>query len=118
MFASRTRSVRRDLTEVLAYRGLFPSLPAAHYLDHLIPLGLRISAGHGQDADLLSLGAAVRQRQRHLPVSGTVCGMRPAQEQHTQSCFYGEGTRQRDSTCLVNGHTFYRAHRTGRVLEQ
>lgn len=47
------------------------------HLDHFIAMGLRISSSHGKDSDLLRLGAAVSQRQRHLPVGGAVCGVGP-----------------------------------------
>jgi len=50
------------------------SLP---YLDHLVALGLGVPPRHGQDPDLLGLGAAVSEREGHLPVGGAVCGVRP-----------------------------------------
>lgn len=44
---------------------------------------LGIPSGHGKDSDLLRLGAAVSQRQGHLSVGGTVCGVGPgSSEQH------------------------------------
>lgn len=44
---------------------------------------LGISSRHGEDPDLLRLGAAVSQRQRHLPVGGAVCGVGPANLEKT-----------------------------------
>lgn len=49
----------------------------ACYFDHLVAMRLRISSRHGKDSDLLCLGAAVSQRQGHLPVGGAVCGVGP-----------------------------------------
>lgn len=44
----------------------------ASYFDHLVAMRLGVSSGHGKDSDLLCLGAAVSQRQGHLPVGGAV----------------------------------------------
>ena len=51
------------------------------YLDHLAALGLRVATRHGQDPDLLGLGAAVSQREGHLPVGGAVCGVGPGRRE-------------------------------------
>lgn len=55
----------------------------AKHLNHFIAVGLGISSRHGKDPDLLCLGAAVGQRQRHLSVGGAVCGVGPGNlEEH------------------------------------
>lgn len=51
-------------------------------LDHFIAMRLGIPSGHGKDSDLLRLGAAVGQRQGHLPVGGTVCGVGSGNLEH------------------------------------
>lgn len=53
------------------------------YLDHLISLGLWVSASHGQNSDLLCLWAAVSKREGHFPVCGAVCGVRST---NTHTC--------------------------------
>lgn len=45
---------------------------------------LGISSSHGKDSDLLRLGAAVSQRQGHLPVGGAVCGVGPGNTEETE----------------------------------
>lgn len=58
---------------------------AATHLDHLVAVRLGISSRHGEDPDLLRLGAAVGQGQRHLPVGGAVCGVGPGNSEEHQS---------------------------------
>lgn len=55
-----------------------------HYFDHFISLRLGIPSSHGEYSDLLRLWAAVSQRQSHLPVGGTVCGVGSGQTRTTQ----------------------------------
>lgn len=57
----------------------------ASHLNHFIAMRLGISSRHGEDPDLLRLGAAVSQRQCHLPVGGAVCGVGPANLKKRQS---------------------------------
>jgi len=56
-----------------------------NYFDHFVAMRLRISSSHGKYSDLLCFGAAVGQRQGHLPVGGAVCGVRPGkmEKKHT-----------------------------------
>lgn len=54
------------------------------YLDHFVAMRLRISSRHGEDSDLLRLGATVSQRQGHLPVGGAVCGVGPGNTEDHQ----------------------------------
>lgn len=57
----------------------------AKHLNHFVAVGLGVSSRHGKDPDLLCLGAAVSQRQRHLSVGGAVCGVGPGHLEKHQS---------------------------------
>ena len=56
------------------------------HLDHLAPLCLRVITRDGNHFDLLGLGGSVCHGQGHLPVSGTVCGMRSKASTNKMKC--------------------------------